>query len=254
VTDYRTLRQEAFEANLELSRRGLALFTWGNASQIDRARGVIAIKPSGVPYETMKPGDLPIVDLDGRVVDGTYRPSSDLATHLELYRAFAEIGGVTHTHSTHATAWAQAGVDLPAEGTTHADYFYGPVPCSRPLTNEEIEGAYERNTGLVIVETMKARGGNALAIPAVLVDGHGPFTWGRGAGDAAHNAVVLEECARIALLSRSVAPARALSQTLLDKHFLRKHGPGAYYGQPGGRDAPDNESPVAAGNAQVARS
>ncbi len=233
MSDFPALRRAALEANLELSRRGLALFTWGNASQIDRARGVIAIKPSGVPYEAMKPEDLPIVDLDGHVVDGTFRPSSDLATHLELYRAFAEIGGVTHTHSTHATAWAQVGVDLPAEGTTHADYFYGPVPCSRSLTNEEIEHAYERNTGLVIVETIKARISNVLEIPAALVNGHGPFTWGRDAADAAHNAVVLEECARMAMLSRLVAPARALSQTLLDRHFLRKHGPGAYYGQIG---------------------
>ena len=181
----------------------------------------------------MKPEDLPIVDLDGHVVDGTFRPSSDLATHLELYRAFAEIGGVTHTHSSHATAWAQAGVDLPAEGTTHADSFHGSVPCSRSLTDEEIEHAYERNTGLVIVETIKARVSNALEIPAALVNGHGPFTWGRDAADAAHNAVVLEECARMAMLSRLVAPARALSQTLLDRHFLRKHGPGAYYGQNG---------------------
>ncbi len=233
MSDFPALRRAALEANLELSRRGLALFTWGNASQIDRARGVIAIKPSGVPYEAMKSEVLPIVDLDGHVVDGTFRPSSDLATHLELYRAFAEIGGVTHTHSTHATAWAQAGVDLPAEGTTHADYFYGPIPCSRSLTNEEIEDAYERNTGLVIVETMKARVSNALETPAALVNGHGPFSWGRDAADAVHNAVVLEECARMAMLSRLVAPARALSQTLLDRHFLRKHGPGAYYGQTG---------------------
>jgi L-ribulose-5-phosphate 4-epimerase len=233
VSDFPALRRAAFEANLELSRRGLALFTWGNASQIDRVHGVIAIKPSGVPYDAMKPEDLPIVDLDGHVVDGTFRPSSDLATHLELYRAFAEIGGVTHTHSTHATAWAQAGVDLPAEGTTHADAFYGSVPCSRPLTNEEIEHAYERNTGLVIVETIKARVSNALEIPAALVNGHGPFTWGCDAADAAHTAVVLEECARMAMLSRLIAPARALSQTLLDRHFLRKHGPGAYYGQIG---------------------
>lgn len=234
MTDFRALREATFEANLELSRRGLALFTWGNASQIDRALGVIAIKPSGVPYDVMKPEDLPIVDLDGRVIAGTYRPSSDLATHLELYRAFAEIGGVTHTHSTHATAWAQAGVDLPAEGTTHADYFYGPVPCSRALTDAEVQGAYERNTGLVIVETIKARVPQVLGTPAILVNGHGPFSWGRDAGNAAHNAVVLEECARIAMLSRTVAPARVLPQALLDKHFLRKHGPGAYYGQAGG--------------------
>ena len=233
MSDFSILRREALEANLELSRRGLALFTWGNASQIDRTRGVIAIKPSGVAYDGMKPEDLPIVDLDGHVVDGTFRPSSDLATHLELYRGFAEIGGVTHTHSSHATAWAQAGVDLPAEGTTHADSFHGLVPCSRSLTDEEIEHAYERNTGLVIVETIKARVSNALEIPAALVNGHGPFTWGRDAADAAHNAVVLEECARMAMLSRLVAPGRTISQTLLDRHFLRKHGPGAYYGQNG---------------------
>ena len=233
MSDFETLRRETFLANIELSRRGLALFTWGNASEIDRSRGLIAIKPSGVPYDTMKPEDLPIVDLDGHVVDGTFRPSSDLATHLELYRAFPEIGGVTHTHSTHATAWAQAGVDLPAEGTTHADYFYGPVPCSRPMTDDEIAGAYERNTGLVIVETLKARSADTLQMPAALVNGHGPFTWGRDAADAVHTAVVLEECARMAMLARMVAPARVLPQTLLDRHFLRKHGPGAYYGQKG---------------------
>jgi L-ribulose-5-phosphate 4-epimerase len=233
VTDFSTLRRLAFDANIELSRSGLALFTWGNASQIDRTRGVVAIKPSGVPYDVMKPQDLPIVDLDGRVVDGSFKPSSDLATHLELFRAFPEIGGVVHTHSTHATAWAQSGVDLPAEGTTHADYFYGPVPCSRALTDAEIADAYERNTGLVIVETMKARVANALETPAALVNGHGPFTWGRDVAEAVHNAVVLEECARMAMLSRMVAPPRALPQTLLDKHFLRKHGPGAYYGQKG---------------------
>jgi len=234
VSDFAALRRDALRANLELAKYGLALFTWGNASQIDRARGVIAIKPSGVPYDEMKAEDLPIVDLDGKVIDGAFKPSSDLATHLELYRAFAEIGGVTHTHSTHATAWAQAGVDLPAEGTTHADYFYGAVPCSRPLTLAEIEDAYERNTGLVIVETFRARSLEARTMPAALVNGHGPFTWGRDAADAVHNAVVLEECARMAMLSRLVAPARAVTQTLLDKHFLRKHGPGAYYGQVSG--------------------
>lgn len=241
MIDFETLRQEAFNANIALSRHGLALFTWGNASQIDRKRGVIAIKPSGVPYDQMKPGDLPIVDLDGHVVDGAFRPSSDLPTHLELYRAFKEIGGVTHTHSTHATAWAQVGVDMPAEGTTQADYFHGSVPCTRQLTQGEIEGAYERNTGLVIVETMRSRVANALEMPAVLVDGHGPFTWGKDAADSVHNAVVLEECARIAMLSRLVAPARALPKTLLDKHFLRKHGPDAYYGQPNAASEADRQ-------------
>lgn len=233
MSDFSSLRRAAFDANIELSQRGLALFTWGNASQIDRARGVVAIKPSGVPYATMKPDDLPIVDLDGTVIDGSFRPSSDLATHLEMYRAYDEIGGVVHTHSTHATAWAQAGVDLAPEGTTHADYFYGPVPCARALTEAEVKDAYERNTGLVIVETLRERQLRPLDMPAALVNGHGPFTWGRDVAEAVHNAVVLEECARMAILSRAVAAPRAIPRTLLDKHFLRKHGPGAYYGQKG---------------------
>jgi L-ribulose-5-phosphate 4-epimerase len=225
------LRADALAANLELSRRGLALFTWGNASQIDRANGVVAIKPSGVPYERMSAADMVIVDLDGRKIDGNYKPSSDLATHLELYRAFADIGGVAHTHSTCATAWAQAGVDLPAEGATHADHFHGAVPCTRNLTVAEIDGPYERNTGAVIVETLRARGLAALAMPAALTCSHGPFTWGADAADAVHNAVVLEEVARIAILARSVATPQAIARPLLDRHFLRKHGPSAYYGQ-----------------------
>jgi L-ribulose-5-phosphate 4-epimerase len=225
------LRESVLAANLELPRRGLALFTWGNASQIDRARGLVAIKPSGVPYDRMTAADMTVVDLDGRIVEGAYKPSSDLQTHLALYLAFPEIGGVAHTHSTHAVAWAQAGLDLPAEGTTHADYFYGPVPCTRPMTGAEIGGAYERETGAVIVETLRGRGLAPLHMPGALVHGHGPFTWGENADQAVHNAVVLEEVARMALLSRQIGAPRPIAQALLDKHFLRKHGPNAYYGQ-----------------------
>jgi L-ribulose-5-phosphate 4-epimerase len=225
------LKRDVLAANLELCRRGLALLTWGNASGIDRTRGLVVIKPSGVPYEDMSADDMVVVDLDGRPIDGRYRPSSDLPTHLELYRAFADVGGVVHTHSTYATAWAQTGVDLPAEGTTHADYFYGAVPCTRPLTTAEIAGAYERETGAVIVATIRARNISALSVPAVLVHGHGPFVWGTTPADAAYNAVVLEEVARIAILSRSVGSPPEVSRTLLDRHFLRKHGPTAYYGQ-----------------------
>jgi len=225
------LKQAVLEANLSLPRHGLALFTWGNASGIDRERGLVVIKPSGVEYQGMGVEDLVVVDLDGRTVEGHFKPSSDLATHLALFQAFPSIGGVIHTHSAHATAWAQAGADLPAEGTTHADYFHGAVPCTRPLTPEEIGGAYELETGRVIIETIRARGIDAAAMPAVLVSGHGPFTWGRDVLEAAHNAVVLEEVARIAILSRSVGAPKGISRQLLDKHFLRKHGSGAYYGQ-----------------------
>jgi len=225
------LKRDVLAANLELCRRGLALFTWGNASGIDRTRGVVAIKPSGVPYDAMAADDMVLVDLDGKVAGGRYRPSSDLETHLCLYRAFPDIGGVVHTHSTYATAWAQAGIDLTCEGTTHADYFYGAVPCTRRLTDGEIAGAYEQETGMVIVETIRQRGLAALSMPAALVHGHGPFTWGTGSADAVHNAVVLEEVARIAILSRGVGSPQPIARTLLDRHFLRKHGPGAYYGQ-----------------------
>jgi L-ribulose-5-phosphate 4-epimerase len=225
------LKRDVLAANLELHSRGLALFTWGNASGIDRAQGLVVIKPSGVPYEEMSADDMVIVDLDGVVVAGRYRPSSDLPTHLELYRAFADVGGVVHTHSTYATAWAQTGIDLLAEGTTHADYFYGAVPCTRPLTADEIADAYEQQTGALIVATIRARNIAALSVPAALVHGHGPFVWGATPADAANTAVVLEEVARIAILSRSVGSPPAVSRTLLDKHFLRKHGPGAYYGQ-----------------------
>ena len=225
------LKRHVLEANLSLPREGLALFTWGNASGIDRERGLVVIKPSGVDYAGMTAEDLVVVDLAGNRVEGRYKPSSDLATNLALFRAFPAAGGVVHTHSAHATAWAQAGRDLPAEGTTHADHFNGAVPCTRPLRPAEIQGEYELETGNVIVETLAARAIDPAAMPAVLVHGHGPFTWGRDAMDAAHNAVVLEECARIAILSRSIAVPPGISPELLGRHFNRKHGAGAYYGQ-----------------------
>lgn len=226
------LKETVLEANLELPRYGLALFTWGNASGIDRERGLVAIKPSGVPYDGMEAGDMVVVDLEGKIVEGAYKPSSDLATHLVLYRAFSSCMGVVHTHSTHATAFAQAASDIPAEGTTHADHFYGTIPCTRPMTPSEIGGAYETETGNVIVETFRARRLDPAMMPAVLVCGHGPFTWGTDPADAVHNAVVLEEVARMAILARTIAPAVSIPKELLDRHFLRKHGAGAYYGQP----------------------
>lgn len=229
--DLEDLKRDVLAANLELCRRSLALFTWGNASGIDRARGVVVIKPSGVAYDTMTAGDMVVVDLDGQVADGHYRPSSDLATHLCLYRAFPGIGGVVHTHSTHATAWAQAGCDLPCEGTTHADYFHAAIPCTRRLDEAEIAGAYEHETGAVIVETLQERSLSATAMPAALVHGHGPFAWGVSPAEAVHNAVVLEEVARIAILSRAIGLPQPLARSLHDRHFLRKHGPDAYYGQ-----------------------
>ncbi|MDP2791041.1 MAG: L-ribulose-5-phosphate 4-epimerase [Rectinemataceae bacterium] len=225
------LKEIVLEANLELPSCGLALFTWGNASGIDREKGLVAIKPSGVPYDGMTADDMVIVDLEGKVVEGKYKPSSDLATHLVLYRNFPACMGVVHTHSTHATAFAQAGSDIPAEGTTHADHFYGSIPCTRMMTRSEIGGAYEAETGNVIVETFRYRGIDTAMMPAVLVRGHGPFTWGKDPEDAVHNAVVLEEVARMAILARMIGPALSIPKELLDKHFLRKHGAGAYYGQ-----------------------
>ncbi|HBY58335.1 MAG TPA: L-ribulose-5-phosphate 4-epimerase [Solibacterales bacterium] len=224
------LREEVLEANLEVVRRGLVLFTFGNASGMDRERGLVVIKPSGVSYDELKPADMVIVDLDGRPVEGALRPSSDLATHLVLYRAFSEIGGVVHTHSRAATCWAQAQREIPCFGTTHADYFYGPVPVTAPLTDEEIRTKYEENTGHAIVR--RFAGIEPLQMPGVLVAGHAPFAWGKTAHDAAHNAVLLEEVAVLALQTVSVNPAaKPIPQTLLDKHFLRKHGGAAYYGQ-----------------------
>jgi L-ribulose-5-phosphate 4-epimerase len=224
------LRKQVLEANLELVSRGLVLYTFGNASGISRAEGLVAIKPSGVPYEGMRPEDLVITDLDGRIVEGTLRPSSDLATHLVLYRAFPGIGGVVHTHSKYATAWAQARRPIPCLGTTHADYFRGPVPVTRAMSPQEIEAAYEANTGEVIAAHFAA--GDPMEVPAVLVAGHGPFCWGPSPGEAAHNAVILEYVAEMTYYSVTLAQgAEELHPAHLDKHFLRKHGVGAYYGQ-----------------------
>ena len=228
-----TLRKQVYEANMELPRRGLVTFTWGNVSGIDRARGLVVIKPSGVEYEALTPRDMVVLDLEsGRVVEGGLNPSSDTRTHLELYRAFPDLGGVVHTHSPSAVAWAQAGRDIPCYGTTHADYFYGPVPCARQLTQAEIDEDYEKNTGAVIVETFRRRGLDPMHLPGVICSSHGPFTWGKDAAQAVYHAVVLEEVAKMAILTREVDPsASPAPQWVQDKHFLRKHGPAAYDGQ-----------------------
>lgn len=227
------LKQQVYEANMELPRRGLVTYTRGNVSGIDRSRGLVVIKPSGVAYEDLRPADLVVVDLDtGVVVEGDLNPSSDTRTHLELYRAFPALGGIVHTHSPYAVAWAQAGRDIPCYGTTHADYFYGPVPCARQLSTAELESDYEGNTGKVIVETFRTRNIDPAAVPGVICRSHGPFTWGKDAAQAVYHAVVLEEVARMALLTRQVDPnAAPAPQNLQDKHYLRKHGPHAYYGQ-----------------------
>ena len=224
------LKQKVLEANLLLPKYQLVTFTWGNVSAIDREKGLVVIKPSGVPYETMTAEDMVIVDLDGNTVEGTKRPSSDTPTHIELYKAFPDIGGAVHTHSRWATSFAQAGRSIPALGTTHADDFYGEIPCTRGMTDAEIGGEYEKNTGLVIAETFAGK--TASEIPGVLVRNHGPFSWGRDAADAVHNAVVLEEVAFMAFHALMLEPAAApVPQALLDRHYLRKHGKNAYYGQ-----------------------
>ena len=224
------LKQKVYEANMELPRRGLITYTWGNVSGIDREKGLFVIKPSGVDYDVLKPSDMVVMDLEGNKVEGEMNPSSDTATHVELYNGFKEIGGIVHTHSPHATAWAQAGRALPCYGTTHADYFYGEIPCARNLTAEEIEEGYEKNTGKVIIETFQGK--NPVYIPAVLCKNHGPFTWGRDAAEAVHNAVVLEEIARMNFMTELINPQAGLApQCMQDKHFMRKHGPNAYYGQ-----------------------
>jgi L-ribulose-5-phosphate 4-epimerase len=224
------LREEVLQANLELVRRGLVLYTFGNASGIDRAKALVVIKPSGVPYNKMKPEHLVVTDLDGKILEGRLRPSSDLATHLVLYKAFADIGGVVHTHSEYATAWAQAQREIPCFGTTHADYFHGPVPVTESLPVDEIAGEYERNTGDAIVRRLRDH--SAASIPGVLVANHGPFTWGRDVSTAAHNAVVLEAIARMAFFTITInAAANAIGKPLHDRHYLRKHGDSAYYGQ-----------------------
>ena len=227
------LKQQVWQANLQLPKLNLVAFTWGNVSAIDRASGVMVIKPSGVTYEAMRADQMVCVDLaSGEVVEGDLRPSSDTPTHLALYRAFPTIGGIVHTHSRWATIFAQAGRDIPALGTTHADYFYGDIPVTRPLSKREIEGAYELETGNVIVETFRSRQIEAAEVPGVLVHSHGPFSWGKDADGAVHNAVVLEEVAYMALFSRVITPTLPpMQQTLLDRHFLRKHGKNAYYGQ-----------------------
>jgi len=237
------LKEKVCRANLDLVRHGLVIFTWGNVSAIDRESGLVVIKPSGVSYDNMKPSDMVVVDLDGKVVEGELNPSSDTPTHVELYKAFPNIGGVVHTHSTYATAWAQAGRDIPSLGTTHADYFHDDIPCTRDMNKEEVFGEYEKETGKVIVERFK--GMNPDDTPAVLVKNHGPFAWGTDADNAVHNAVVLEAVAKMAFVALSVndsftgakrnpyqsETAPSMNKLLIEKHYSRKHGPNAYYGQ-----------------------
>mgnify|MGYP005769729341 FL=1 len=227
-----SLKKEVYEANMLLPHYGLVTFTWGNVSGIDREKGLFVIKPSGVEYDKLKPEDMVVMDLNGNKIEGDYNPSSDTATHLVLYNRFKDIGGIVHTHSTWATSWAQAGRDIPCYGTTHADYIYGEIPCVRNLTKEEIDAGYEKNTGILIADEFDARGKDPIAVPAVLCKNHGVFTWGKNAHDAVHNAVVTEEVAKMAarceMINPRVTPA---PQELQDKHYYRKHGANAYYGQ-----------------------
>lgn len=224
------LKKKVLETNLMLPEYGLVTFTWGNVSEIDRDAGLIAIKPSGVSYKTMTADDIVILDLDGNVVEGKLRPSSDAPTHVVLYKAFPGIGGIVHTHSSWATSWAQAGESIPCFGTTHADYFYGPIPCARPLTDDEISTEYEKNTGYVIADAF--RGKDPMAVPAVLCANHGPFAWGKDSFEAVHNAVVVEEVAKMAARALAINPdAKPAPQSIMDKHYFRKHGANAYYGQ-----------------------
>jgi L-ribulose-5-phosphate 4-epimerase len=224
------LKREVYEANMELQRRNLVVYTWGNVSQIDRAKSVIAIKPSGVAYEKMAADDIVIVDLENNIVEGKMRPSSDTKTHTHLYRHFDSIGGVTHTHSTYATAWAQTQQGIPCYGTTHADYAYGEIPCTAVMTDQQIERDYEEETGVQITDCFKSR--NPKEVPMVIVAGHAPFTWGKSAAESVYHAVILEEIARMAYLTKTLQQTTPpLKQTLVDKHYLRKHGKNAYYGQ-----------------------
>ena len=226
------LKEEVFQANLELPERGLIKYTWGNVSAVDREKGLFVIKPSGVGYDDMKASDMVVCDFDGNVIEGDLNPSSDMPTHAVLYKEFPEIGAVVHTHSTWATIWAQAGLDVPAMGTTHADTFYGTVPCARFLTQAEIDRGYEEETGNAIVETFRERGIKPMEVPGVLLHGHGPFTWAKDAKGAVLNAVVLDEVCKTNLFARQLnAFAEELPQRILDKHYLRKHGENAYYGQ-----------------------
>lgn len=223
------LKEKVFQANLDLVKHGLVIFTWGNVSAIDHDSKLVVIKPSGVSYDVMKASDMVVVDLEGNVVEGDLNPSSDTPTHLVLYKAFPEIGGVVHTHSTYATAWAQAGLDIPNIGTTHADYFYKDIPCTADMTREEVEGNYELETGNVIVKRFE--GMNPVHTPGVLVKNHGPFAWGKDAHEAVHNAVVMEQVAKMASIAYSLNPRLTMNPLLVEKHFSRKHGPNAYYGQ-----------------------
>ena len=226
------LKQAVYEANMELPKRNLVTYTWGNVSGIDREKGLIVIKPSGVDYEELTPEKLVVLDLDGNVVEGDLNPSSDTKTHIELYKAFPSLGGVVHTHSPNAVAWAQAGKDIPCFGTTHADYFYGPIPCARHLTPAEIDEDYEKNTGLTIVETFRERNIDPKAVSAVLCSSHGPFTWGKDPAQAVYHAVVLEEVAKMATATITINPnAAPAPEHYTEKHYMRKHGPNAYYGQ-----------------------
>lgn len=228
---YSALKERVLKANLQLPKYNLVTFTWGNVSEIDREHNVIAIKPSGVEYDDMQVDDIVIVDLDGKIIEARLNPSSDTATHIELYKAFKNIGGIVHTHSRSATVWAQATMDIPALGTTHADYFYGDIPCTRCLTPAEIETNYERNTGLVIIEEFNNQGIDPLAVPGAIISGHAPFCWGKDCFDAVHNAVVIEEIANMAISTRLLNPNVRIQQELSDKHYFRKHGVNAYYGQ-----------------------
>lgn len=223
------LKKEVYRANMDLVKHGLVIFTWGNVSGIDREKGLVVIKPSGVDYDVMKPEDMVVVDLEGNVVEGNLKPSSDTPTHLALYRAWTEVGGVVHTHSTFATAWAQAGLDIPNIGTTHADYFHEAIPCTPDMTEEEVKGAYELETGNVIIKRFE--GMNPMHTPGVLVKNHGPFAWGKDAHDAVHNAVVMEQVAKMASIAFAANPKLTMNPLLIEKHYLRKHGPNAYYGQ-----------------------
>lgn len=224
-----SLKQAVFQANIDLVSHGLVIFTWGNVSGIDRQKGIVAIKPSGVSYDHMKADDMVLLDLEGNIVEGKLKPSSDTPTHLALYKAFPEIGGIVHTHSTYATAWAQAGLDIPNIGTTHADYFHDAIPCTADMTEAEVKGAYELETGNVIINRFE--GLNPVHTPGVLVKNHGPFSWGKDAHDAVHNAVVMEQVAKMAYIAYGVNPNLTMNPLLIEKHFSRKHGPDAYYGQ-----------------------
>ena len=227
-----TLRKKVFESNLKLVEHKLVISTWGNASGIDRERGLVAIKPSGVSYSKLKISDIVIVDLDGNVINGDLNPSSDTLTHLELYKSFDKIGGIVHTHSSYATAWAQAGVGIPIVGTTQADYFNGPIPCTRDMTSTEIENGYEKETGKVIVERFTDL--DPMSVPGIIVKNHGPFTWGKNAEEAVMNSMVLEEIAKTTYMSKQLNPQLTMNPSLTKKHFKRKHGKKAYYGQTGG--------------------